>query len=125
MMFQLILAILLVNTTTEANQYNSSLISDIKAEMEKNMREELKKELTELKKTMDEKETEMRRELGETKRELALSVKESVRDLPYVMFCAYQGSWTVNSTIAYNHFISNYNNAGRPGNRITNSSYHY
>ena len=124
MLVRLIQAILLVSTTIEANQYNSSFISDIKAEIENTMREELKKEVTELKKTMrtwlDEKETE----LEETKRELALSVKDSVRDLPYEMFCTYQSSWTVNSIIAYDHFISNYNNAGRPGDRITNSS-HY
>ena len=98
MLLRLVVAILLVSTTIEANQYNSSS----KAEIENNIWEEVKKELIELRKIMDEKETEMRRELKETKRELALSVKESLRDLPYVMFCTYQSYWNLNSTIAHN-----------------------
>ena len=74
MLLHLVLAILLlVNTTIAVNQHNSSFISGIKAEVENNMREELKKEMRELKKSMgawlDEKESEMRREL-------ALSVKK-------------------------------------------------
>ena len=126
MLFLLSLSILLANTTADTNQYNSSFISATKAEMENNMLEELKKEMVELKKTMgawlEDKEKEIRRELQDTKRELALSVKESVRDLPYVMFCAYQKDWAANSTIAFNHFISNYNNADRPGNKTADSA---
>ena len=47
---------------------------------------------------------------------LSEAVSQGVKDLPFIMLAAYKLSWTSpGTTIPYDSFISNYNNADRPG----------
>ena len=47
---------------------------------------------------------------------LPRAVSSALRDLPYLLLCSFQNHWiTPSSTITYSSFLTNFNNANRPG----------
>ena len=46
---------------------------------------------------------------------LSAPADKAVRDLPFIMMCAYKGSWTSTSIIPYDKLTLDYNNCDRPG----------
>merc|ERR1719187_123683 len=67
--------------------------------------EELRNENLALRVRMEKHEAEMTKELTSV----------STRDLPYMMLCAYQDSWTTASaTVTYDSLVSSYNNHDHP-----------
>ena len=47
---------------------------------------------------------------------LPRAVSSVLRDLPYLLLCSFQNHWiTPSSTITYSSFLTNFNNANRPG----------
>merc|ERR1712080_428426 len=76
--------------------------------------EHLRHEVYELKNQIEKQESTMKQELTSIEKSLTTAVSQ-VKDLPYVMSCAYQDKWTTaSSTIAYDSLLSDYNNADKP-----------
>ena len=85
--------------------------------------EDMEEKVEMMREEMEVKDNQLKKQLGvlETKNaELTTKLKEvdqkSLRDLPYVMSCAYRRSWTTPSaTITYERRSADYNNSDRPG----------
>merc|ERR1712080_416688 len=75
---------------------------------------EIEHEVYELKNKIEKQESTMKQELTSIEKSLTTAVSQ-VKDLPYVMSCAYQDKWTTaSSTITYDSLLSDYNNADKP-----------
>ena len=82
--------------------------------------EELRMEMADLKlelmTLLEEKEVSLRSELQESVRQVHAGLSTAVRDLPYILVCAFKQQWSAaGSVITYDRFISDFNNANRPG----------
>ena len=83
------------------------------------MREEMREEMQE--KDNEMKEVKKQLDMLESRNvELTTQLKEvdqkSLRDLPYVLTCAYQHDWTTpDATITYNSLGADFNNSDKPG----------
>merc|ERR1711890_81849 len=76
--------------------------------------ENLQHQLFEVKNTIENQEAKMKKEMTAVEKSITTAVAQ-VRDLPYVMACAYQYSWTTGSaTITYSSLLSDYNNHDKP-----------
>merc|ERR1712080_245629 len=63
---------------------------------------------------IEKQEGTMKQELTSIEKSLTTAVSQ-VKDLPYVMSCAYQDGWSrASSTITYDSLLSDYNNADKP-----------
>ena len=49
---------------------------------------------------------------------LSATGDKAVRDLPYIMMCAYQDKWTSTGIIAYDELTLDYSNCDRPGETL-------
>ena len=80
--------------------------------------EALRRDMSELVERM-ERRAERTEEALETIRDSeqlgATTGEKAVRDLPYIMMCAYQSSWTTAGIIAYDELTLDYSNCDRPG----------
>jgi len=76
--------------------------------------ENLQHELFEVKNKLENQEATMKQEITAVEKSLTTAVSQ-VRDVPYVMACAYRDHWdTDDATINYSSLISDYNNSDKP-----------
>ena len=100
----------------------------LRAEMEEKDKqmEEMRKKVEEgevMTEEMKEKANEMKKQLNRLESrnvELTTKLKEvdqrSLKDLPFILTCAYQDKWTTpGATITYSSLSADYNNSDRPG----------
>merc|ERR1712112_90816 len=79
--------------------------NQMKDELKAEMRAEMKAEMI----TLEEK-------FATVQAKIPTTVSKAVRDLPYVLVCAYQDEWTqAEETITYGSLLADYNNAENPG----------
>ena len=85
-------------------------VAELRMEME-----EKGKKMEEMQKEMAAKDKKMEEITKELKDVMDVGQK-SLRDLPYVMTCAFNGWWsTPSATITYDRLIADFNNSDRPG----------
>ena len=79
------------------------------------------KEVANLKKQMDSMKTQVAKleaDVNDRKSEEKMKQLEGLRDLPYLMVCAFQNDWrTPNSVVPYDRITTEYNNANQPGGK--------
>ena len=82
--------------------------TELRTKMEE-MREEMREEMEEKNKELDA----MREEMSELTAKLREENQKSVRDLPYLLTCAYKENWyTAGATITYDRLSVDFNNSG-------------
>ena len=87
------------------------------------MREEMQEKVDVIREAMEEKDNKVKKQLDVLEArntELTSKLREveqkSLRDLPYVLTCAFQSSWyTPGATITYERLTVDYNNSDKPG----------
>merc|ERR1719228_16395 len=76
---------------------------------------ECSKQVDDLTQMVIELRAELELKLDQQESKLPSMVSQAVRDLPYMMICAYKGEWTTaSSTITYDKIITDFNNADKP-----------
>ena len=114
---------------TEKDREMEEMREEMREEMEKReevMRQEMQEKvdvIREMREEMDEKDNKVKKQLdGLEARNTELTSKlrevdqKSLRDLPFVLTCAYKHDWsTPSATITYDRLTVDYNNSGRPG----------
>ena len=115
-----------INKMKEKMEKGEMMRGEMREEMEE-MREKLEKKMEETvevtREEMEETDNTMKKQLNmlETlNAELTTKLNEldqkSLRDLPYMLACAYRDKWTTPSaTITYDRLSADYNNSDRPG----------
>merc|ERR1712059_102681 len=92
---------------TSKGENCTQYVGDMVQQMRNEMKNELKNELR----------AEMKAEMwAEMKADIPITVSRAVKEMPYVLVCAYRESWPhAGATITYDYLIADFNNKDKPG----------
>merc|ERR1712059_46331 len=104
---------------TSKGENCTQYVGDMVQQMRNEMKNELKNELrAEMKAEMwAEMIAELKAEMrAEMKADIPITVSRAVKEMPYVLVCAYRESWPhAGATITYGYLIADFNNKDKPG----------